>query len=44
MPCLEKLKNVMKNLESRWLDFMPVICQMWIGAWTVLISCISFIG
>jgi len=44
MACLEKLKNVMKNLKSGQLDFMPVICQMWIGAWTVLIGCISFIG
>jgi len=44
MPCLEKLKNVMKNLKSGQLDFIPAISQMWIGAWTVLIGCISFIG
>jgi len=44
MPCLEKLKNVMKNLKSGQLDFIPIISQMWIGAWTVLIGCINFIG
>jgi len=44
MPCLEKLKNVMKNLKSGQLDFIPVTSHMWIGAWTVLIGCISFIG
>lgn len=44
IPCLEKLKCVMKNLKSGQLDFIPVISHMWIGAWTVLIGCINFIG
>jgi ABC-type phosphate transport system auxiliary subunit len=43
MLCLEKLKNDMKNLKSVQLDFIPVISQMWIGAWTVLLDCINFI-